>query len=123
LCARNTSNNFQIWNKIPTNDITEIVCDNDLNNSQDIHLSDYLSKLSSETGFSYQFYKTKNDADLEQNSTTDAQTISADATFYARLKKSGFCDNVATITLKFNNQANLLRFQTLLPFAKEIYNT
>lgn len=93
---------FKFGNKIPTNDITEIVCDDDLNNSQDIHLSDYLSKLSSETGFSYQFYKTKNDADLEQNSTTDAQTISADATFYARLKKSGFCDNVATITLKFN---------------------
>lgn len=93
---------FKFGIKIPTNDITETVCDNDLNNSQDIHLSDYLSKLSSETGFSYQFYKTKNDADLEQNSTTDAQTINSDITFYARLKKSGFCDNVANITLKFN---------------------
>lgn len=93
---------FKFGSKIRTNDITEIVCDNDLNNSQDIHLSDYLSKLSSETGFSYQFYKTKYDADLEQNNTTYAQTINSDITFYARLKKSGFCDNVATITLKFN---------------------
>ena len=90
---------FKIGNKISVTPYTTTVCDNDFNNTEPVYLTNYLSQLTSETGYNYQFYATQNDANLEQNSISYAQNISANAIFFVRIKKTGFCDNIASITL------------------------
>ena len=105
--------NFKIGNKISINSYTTQVCDGDFSNSETVNLASYLPQLTSETGYTYQFYATQNDANLEQNPIPDSQNISANATFFVRIKKSGICDNIASLTLNFGQPST----STTLPAA------
>ncbi|WP_188616889.1 choice-of-anchor L domain-containing protein, partial [Cloacibacterium rupense] len=105
--------NFKIGNKLSVSSATFQVCDGDFSNSETLNLASYLPQLTSETGYTYQFYATQNDANLEQNPIPDSQNISANATFFVRIKKSGICDNIASLTLNFGQPST----STTLPAA------
>lgn len=92
---------FKIGNKISVTDATSQICDGDFNNTEVVNLDTYLPQLTSETGYTHQFYLTKNDADLEQNPVASSQNLTSTTTFYVRIKKSGICDNIAALTLNF----------------------
>ena len=92
---------FKIGDKISVTDATSQICDGDFNNTEAINLDTYLPQLTSETGYTHQFYLTKNDADLEQKPIAPSQNLTATTTFYVRIKKSGICDNIAALTLNF----------------------
>jgi hypothetical protein len=116
LPTRNTSISFKIGSKISVNPYTTTVCDNDFNNTEPVYLTNYLSQLTSETGYNYQFYATQNDANLEQNSISYAQNISANSTFFVRFKKNGWCDNVVSLIVNFEQPIK----STTLPAAVTI---
>ena len=107
---------FKIGSKISVNPYTTTVCDNDFNNTEPVYLTNYLSQLTSETGYNYQFYATQNDANLEQNSISYAQNISANSTFFVRFKKNGWCDNVVSLIVNFEQPIK----STTLPAAVTI---
>lgn len=92
---------FKIGNKLSVTDATSQICDGDFNNTEAVNLDTYLPQLTSETGYTHQFYLTKNDADLEQNPIASSQNLTSTTTFYVRIKKSGICDNIAALTLNF----------------------
>ena len=92
---------FKIGNKLSVTDATSQICDGDFNNTEAVNLATYLPQLTSETGYTHQFYLTKNDADLEQNPISASQNLTSTTTFYVRIKKSGICDNIAALTLNF----------------------
>lgn len=92
---------FKIGTKTIISDISKQICDGDFNNSENIDLKDYLSQITSQTNYTYTFYLTKSDADSEKNATTNLQNITSDTIFYVRIKQSGWCDNIASINLKF----------------------
>ncbi|GAB1345352.1 T9SS type B sorting domain-containing protein [Cloacibacterium normanense] len=92
---------FKIGNKLSVTDATSQICDGDFNNTEVVNLDTYLPQLTSETGYTHQFYLTKNDADLEQNPISASQNLTSTTTFYVRIKKSGICDNIAALTLNF----------------------
>ncbi|MEZ7509130.1 choice-of-anchor L domain-containing protein [Cloacibacterium sp. Arc13] len=92
---------FIFGNKISVTNYSTTICDGDFNNTEAVNLDNYLPQLTSETGYSRQFYLTKNDADLEQNPIAPSQNLTATTTFYVRIKKSGICDNIAVLTFKF----------------------
>ena len=92
---------FKIGNKLSVTDASSQICDGDFNNTEAVNLATYLHQLTSETGYTHQFYLTKNDADLEQNPISASQNLTSTTTFYVRIKKSGICDNIAALTLNF----------------------
>ncbi|MEZ7528432.1 choice-of-anchor L domain-containing protein, partial [Cloacibacterium normanense] len=92
---------FKFGNKISVTNYSTTICDGDFNNTKAVNLATYLPQLTSETGYTHQFYLTKNDADLEQNPIASSQNLTATTTFYVRIKKSGICDNIAALTLNF----------------------
>ncbi|WP_213196832.1 choice-of-anchor L domain-containing protein [Cloacibacterium caeni] len=92
---------FIFGNKISVTNYSTTICDGDFNNTEAVNLATYLPQLTSETGYTHQFYLTKNDADLEQNPIASSQNLTAATTFYVRIKKSGICDNIAALTLNF----------------------
>lgn len=92
---------FKIAEKIPANDIIKQVCDADFNNTETIDLRDYLSYVTSETGYTYVFYASKTDAIKEQNPLDNTQKISSESIYFVKLKKKGFCDNITSIKLNF----------------------
>ena len=92
---------FIFGNKISVTNYSTTICDGDFNNTEAVNLDTYLPQLTSETGYTHQFYLTKNDADLEQNPISASQNLTSTTTFYVRIKKSGICDNIAALTLNF----------------------
>lgn len=92
---------FKIGPKITVTDVSKQICDGDFNNTENIDLKDYLPQITSETNYTFAFYLTKNDADLEKNPVQSLHNITSNSTFYVRIKKTGLCDNIATINLKF----------------------
>jgi hypothetical protein len=92
---------FKIGNKATVSNFTSQICDGDFTNAETVNLASYLPQLTSETGYTYQFYSSQNNANLEQNPISDSQNISANATFFVRIKKAGVCDNIASLTLNF----------------------
>ncbi|MFN3773287.1 choice-of-anchor L domain-containing protein [Cloacibacterium normanense] len=92
---------FIFGNKISVTNYSTTICDGDFNNTEAVNLATYLPQLTSETGYTHQFYLTKNDADLEQNPIVSSQNLTSTTTFYVRIKKSGICDNIAALTLNF----------------------
>lgn len=92
---------FKIGTKIAANDITKQICDGDFNNTENVDLRDYLTFVTSETGYTYAFYASKNDAILEKNAIGNIQSITSNITYFVKLKKAGICDNITSIILNF----------------------
>lgn len=83
-----------------TNDaITVFECDNDLNNSEPILLSDYTSLFTTDTSANVQFFSSLQNAQDNTPTITAAQTLTAPQNFYYRFKKVGFCDVIGTLNI------------------------
>lgn len=75
-------------------------CDNDLDDSENINLADYLPQLSSEAGLVAVYYKTLSDANSGQNPISDIQTIGTGvSTFYYTIRSANFCSDIATVNV------------------------
>ena len=98
-----------------TDPVTEYKCDNDQNNSENILLSDYTSKFTTDPGATVQFFNTLANAKNNTPTTTDAQTIAGPRSFFYRFKKAGFCDVIGTlnISLKPSTPTALLNSYTV----------
>ncbi|WP_326981156.1 gliding motility-associated C-terminal domain-containing protein [Chryseobacterium sp. MYb264] len=97
--------NFTIGNKISliTNAATTDVCDNNLNGSENINLSDYKNLLTTDPTVTLTFYTSLANAQNATNAIPAAQTITSTTTWYIRLVSAGACPNVGTLTLNFKS--------------------
>ena len=85
-----------------TDSVSIVKCDDDLNNSENIKLSDYTGLFTSDPTVTVSFYKTLANAQINTPTTSDAQTITGPSTFYYRFKNGVLCEVIGTlnITLK-----------------------
>ncbi|PZU90784.1 MAG: hypothetical protein DI529_02215 [Chryseobacterium sp.] len=94
---------LNIGNKIPliTNNLIEDVCDKGFDNTEQVDLSTYLPKLTSQTGLAATYYATMPDALNGQNAIPALQTLvmGTTGTFYGVIKNANYCSDVATINL------------------------
>jgi len=93
--------NFTIGNKIAliTNTVHAEVCDNDLNGSENIILSDYKNLFTTNPAITVTFHATLADAQNGTNTISPNQTLTAPKTFYVRLISGTECPNTGTINL------------------------
>ena len=87
--------------KFTVNDpVTDYKCDNDLNNSEVIYLSNYTSLFTTDPAAALpRFYTTLADAQKNTPTTSDQQTITSSRSFYYRFSKPGFCDAIGTLNI------------------------
>lgn len=96
---------FKIGDKVSFNDPGNItVCDNDINGSEDILLSNYKSLFTSDADVSIRYFSTlaQAQASLSSAEISTNQNLTGDKIFYLRLTKAGFCDSIALLNIKFN---------------------
>ena len=79
------------------------ICDNDLNNSENVNLTDYVSQFTNESGVSVKYFddliKAQNNNPSDEISVN--QILNANKTYYLRFKKSGVCETIGTLNLIF----------------------
>lgn len=76
------------------------ICDDNLDNQQEINLNDYLTELNSSIIIS-SFYHSVADAKNARDSIPSTQIINADKTFWVRFREADACENVAPISFIF----------------------
>ena len=93
--------NFKIGNKITliTNTVNVDVCDNDLNGSENIILSDYKNLFTTNPAITVTFHATLADAQNGTNTISPNQTITTPKTFYVRFVSGTECPNTGIINL------------------------
>lgn len=81
------------------------ICDSDYNGSEDFNLTDFNSKLVSNTsGYTFSYFKDYNDALSNTNSITNITKYnSPSATIYVRVSKSTTCFKIIHATLELKN--------------------
>lgn len=79
------------------------ICDNDLNNSENVNLTDYVSQFTNESGVPVKYFddliKAQNNNPSDEISVN--QILNANKTYYLRFKKSGVCETIGTLNLIF----------------------
>ncbi len=80
---------------------SKIVCDTNLDNTENINLNDYLSMFTGDTAATVKFFSTLANAQNNTPAITGNQTITADKTFYYRFSKTGFCDEIGVLHILF----------------------
>lgn len=96
---------FKIGDKVSFNDPGNIaVCDNDINGSEDLLLSNYKLLFTADADVSIRYFSSLSQAQAGISGTeTDLnQNLTGDKIFYLRLTKTGFCDSIALLNIKFN---------------------
>lgn len=80
-----------------------IICDNNLDNSENIDLANYLQPFTTTTFDSVRYFDdlTKAQNNIPGQNIPAAQTIVADKTFYYRFTKAGICDALGTLNISF----------------------
>lgn len=100
-CATVKEITLKIGNKIPllTKILNQDVCDKSFDNTENINLADYLTKLTSQSGLTPNYYLSMPDALEGNNSVSASQTVirGTVSTFYYVLKNASFCSDVATV--------------------------
>ncbi len=87
---------FQLGDKIDLNVVSSIeVCDNDLNDLEDIDLSDYASLFTSQASATY--FDSYTNAQNNNGSISSNQTISSDKTYYFRFENTSQCPNIGEL--------------------------
>lgn len=95
-----------------TDNLSFDVCDSDRNNTERKDLADYLTQITSETGYTATYFDKEDDAKKGGNSTIgSSQNITSDKSFYIRIEKTGACANYVKINLRFKQP----RKSSLLP--------
>lgn len=94
--------NFKIGTKVSLSIPSAVdICDNDLNGTEPINLSNYLSFFVSDPSkVNVKYYKSMPDAEANGTSENISQTISGDIIFYYRFTQAGYCDNIGKIEFK-----------------------
>ena len=80
---------------------TTTICDNDLNNSENINLGNYRTLFTADATVTIKYFATLANAQNNTAAIPAAQTITADKTFYYRFTKAGFCDVIGTLNISF----------------------
>ncbi len=95
--------NFQFGTSFPLIATTENVkiCDNDLNNTENINLANYRNLFTTDTSATVRYFDDFTNAQNNTGNINAAQTITADKIFYYRFKKVGFCDVIGTLNVTF----------------------
>ncbi|MBS1571544.1 MAG: gliding motility-associated C-terminal domain-containing protein [Bacteroidetes bacterium] len=94
---------FSIGTKISltTNNATTSVCDNDLNNTENINLNDYKNLFTNDPNVTLTFYSTLANAQNAQNPISANQTIGlAGGTYYIRFQNNTECPAIATLVVQ-----------------------
>ena len=81
---------------------TDAECDDDFDGIKTVHLSDYVSKFTTESGVTTTYFKTLIDAQKNEGSIPSDVAITNSGTYYLRFHKNGICDNIGTLTLTIN---------------------
>lgn len=112
---------FKVGTTFPltVNSTNDDVCDNDLNDSESITLSDYKTFFTNDNTVSVKYFddltKAKNNISGEDIAPT--QTVYANKIFYLRFTKNGFCDVIGTLNLIFKKpkKSDILRDEKICP--------
>jgi len=80
---------------------SKIVCDTNLDNTENISLNDYLSLFTGDTAATVKFFSTLANAQNNTPAIAANQTITADKTFYYRFSRTGFCDEIGVLNILF----------------------
>ncbi len=96
---------FGFGNNVPliANTITQGICDNDLNGSQAVNLSTYISQFYSGTGATARYFETLANAQNNTGNVSASQTLTGNETFYIRIKVANYCDVIVTLNLELNS--------------------
>ncbi|MBV2166814.1 MAG: hypothetical protein KUL76_09830, partial [Kaistella sp.] len=82
--------------------VTKDVCDLNLDNSEAVNLSDYLSFFTGAPGTTVTYFNTMSDAQNNLNPIAANQSLTADRSFYYRITVPGSCANIGTLNLKLS---------------------
>ncbi|WP_332030708.1 T9SS type B sorting domain-containing protein [Kaistella sp.] len=80
---------------------SKIVCDTNLDNTENISLNDYLSLFTGDTAATVKFFSTLANAQNNTPAIAANQTITGDKTFYYRFSRTGFCDEIGVLHILF----------------------
>lgn len=101
--------NFKTGTKLPVNNISVPICDNDRNGKETVKISDYVPS-------NYLYFTTRTDAENPSaTSIADSQDISTDTTFYIRTVDPTFCPNIFELHFIFKqpNASTSLKDETI----------
>ena len=90
---------------------TTTICDNDLNNSENINLGNYRTLFTADATVTIKYFATLANAQNNTAAIPAAQTITGNKSFYYRFAKAGFCDVIGTLNITFKASTP----STLLP--------
>ncbi|MBB5332797.1 T9SS type B sorting domain-containing protein [Chryseobacterium koreense] len=95
--------NFTFGTDLPliTNADSVTVCDNDLNNTENINLGNYRNLFTADAAATVRYFSTLANAQANTPNIPAAQTITGNTTFYYRFKKAGFCDVIGKLDVVF----------------------
>ncbi|SMC55260.1 T9SS type B sorting domain-containing protein [Chryseobacterium sp. YR221] len=116
--------NFSIGNKIPL--LTETakvdICDNDLNGSETVNLTDYKVLFTADPSVVLSFYTSLANAQAGVNPISASQNLTSASVFYIRFQHNTACPNTATLTLtlKAPKKSERLRNQVVCSSEKVI---
>ena len=80
---------------------TTTICDNDLNNSENINLGNYRTLFTADATVTIKYFATLANAQNNTAAIPAAQTITGNKSFYYRFAKAGFCDVIGTLNISF----------------------
>ncbi|KQS94337.1 T9SS type B sorting domain-containing protein [Chryseobacterium sp. Leaf394] len=94
-------------------------CDDDLDGSKQLNLSQFVSQFTTDPLVAVSYHATLADAQNDVSPISSTVILTGTQTYYLRFKKSGFCSNVAsiTLTLKIPKKSDILADKTICPKA------
>jgi len=96
--------NFGFGNRVPliTSVVTSTVCDNNLNGTESVKLTDYLGMFTAASGATAKYFNSLADAQNNTGAIPATQNITGNKTFYYRIKAAGYCDEIGILNLEFH---------------------
>lgn len=111
--------NLQVGSKVPVliRNYTQTYCDDDLDGSQVVNFSQYLSHFTTDPTVTAQYFSTLTDAQTSTSPLPNPSTLSGIQTIYIRLTKQGFCTEIVSLTLeiKSSKKSEILKDKIICP--------
>jgi gliding motility-associated-like protein len=115
--------NFKFGTDLPLISSVETVdvCDNDLNNTENIKLSDYKGLFTIDNAVTVKYFDdlVKAQNNIAGQDIPVSQDITGNKTFYLRFHKAGFCDMIGTLNINFKQpkKSDILEDKQICPEA------
>lgn len=110
---------LSIGNKINliTSNASAEVCDNDLNGTETVMLTNYTNLFTTDPSVSVTFHNTLLDAQNDTAAINVTQNLSGTQTYFVRLESTNACPNTAqlNLTIKSPKKSDVLKDQTICP--------